>query len=150
MPLNKEQIALTAFQTVDPQFEDETDAEYRQRVLLQAMLIATSLNPGNFLMQMLDALESSTPFPAIVLGWELEETSQRYVVSIKTNLRKGEDAKIETIRTERVDGKHGPLVKAMLHGTKNKRVLVYKSMEPMAGSSTPKNVRVLTWLQVLD
>lgn len=114
--------AIAAFASLDfTKFKTEADIE---RALVKRTLTARKmLHEKGLVMRVLD----STPIKATIKSIELEESSQRYVVTfLADNAQDGD----ETIRTDRIDGYNGEFVKATWHaGLIGKKVTIYKRLE---------------------
>ena len=80
-----------------------------------------------------------------------EESSHRYIVSfIVVGSETGE---VESIRTDRVDGRYGKMVEEMLGNDKaaltGKKAVIYKVNEEMRGAPG-RTVRITPFIDVLD
>lgn len=128
---NKITIA-TAFASIDfTKFKNTGDAE--RAVLTRIDLARRMLDDDGIAMAMLD----STRVYATIKDIAFEESSQRYVVSFVGDNSK--NAKVETIRTDRVDGQNGFLVKTLWGDTTKligQHVCMYKKNDiPTADQS---------------
>lgn len=92
---------------------------------------------------LIDRLEGCVTFTATVETVDLEESSTRLLVSVRT--RAGED--IEQLRTDRTDTAFGRIMADRARGLVGRRVLVHKFLED-AGAD--RKVRVLAWIEPLD
>lgn len=92
---------------------------------------------------LLDRLEGCVTFTATVEAVELEQSSTRLVVSVRT--RAGED--LEQLRTDRTDTPFGQVMADRARALAGRRVLVHKVLED---AGRDKKVRVLAWLEPLD
>lgn len=119
---NKIAVA-TAFASIDfTQCRTTADAE--AAVLRRLDLASRMLSDDSIAMRMCDAARITATIQSI----ELEESSKRYLVKFVAD--KSTDGKVETIRTDRTDGRSGDLVRAMWsQELVGKHVLLYKNNE---------------------
>lgn len=95
------------------------------------------------LADLLDRLDDCARFAATIDGAELEETSTRLLVTVRTH----PNAEPEQLRTDRTDTAWGQIIAGRVQRHVGHRVLVHKQLED-AGPG--KRVRVLVWLDALD
>lgn len=97
----------------------------------------------------LSRVQNSTKFIATVTAVEFEDSSQRYVISLKSD----RDDRIEQIRTDRIDGRYGDYVKrtwAEPDRRIGQRAVIYKYREA-AGENpdAPQGYRNLPYIKFL-
>lgn len=93
--------------------------------------------------ELLDRLDDCARFAATIDGAELEASSTRLLVTVRTH----PDADPEQLRTDRTDGAWGEIMAGRVRRNIGRRVLVWKQLEE---AGPDKKVRVLVWMDVLD
>jgi len=91
----------------------------------------------------------SIPIYATVESVAFEKTSNRYVVTFVADNQPNGKQKVETIRSDRTDSRHGKLVERMFSDIAGKHVCLYKYLEQTSNRDMPE-VRVCPFVQVLD
>lgn len=139
----REAIILGAVASVGP--TQNPDAEWNARVTERAVSLLMMLREHSAVSRAIDEIEAcGKPFVATIIGGRKEPSSTRTVVDLHVD---GKD-EIEQIRTDRTDTAAGQALSARAASLKYHRVLVFKSMEQMAGS-TDRKVRVLKHIEDL-
>jgi hypothetical protein len=144
------QVTLAAVAAVTA--EGPSEAPWEERVAMAAMRIAALLNDQSVVSKALASLERcEKPFVGVPVAAELEESSNRRVITFETTDRETGEKKTETLRTDRMDGPLGRLVYAQAKACKGRPALVYKEVEDTGKvkDGHPVKVRVLRWLQPL-
>lgn len=113
--------------------------------------MSRAVNPLTAASSPLARMDGAARLYAQITGVEFEEPSRRYIVSF--TVVGGETGEIETVRTDRVDGRYGEVVERMLGrdkaALKGKRAVIYKTSEEMRGAPG-RTVRIAPFIDILD
>lgn len=80
----------------------------------------------------------AVPIRATVLKIELEENTQRYLITFKADSQEEGKEVVETIRSDRLDSWYGDMVRQMWDGLEGEHVCIYKCMEQTNDPKKPK------------
>jgi len=144
----RSQVTLAAVAAVTA--EGPGEGPWEERVAALAMRIAALLSDQSVVSKALASLERcEKPFVGVPVAAELEESSNRRVITFETTDRETGEKKAETLRTERMDGPLGRLVYAQAKAYKGAPVRVYKEVEDTGKvkDGHPVKVRVLRWVE---
>ena len=143
------QVTLAAVAAVAA--EGPSESPWEERVAATAMHIAALLSEQSLVSKALASLERcEKPFVGVPVAGELEESSNRRVITFETTDRETGEKKTETLRTERMDSPLGRLVYAQARACKGAPTRVYKEVEDTGKvkDGHPVKVRVLRWLEL--
>lgn len=140
---NAEMVALAMRHVPATAFEGRAEADLA--VASMALRVKDQLSRGSLAMRALAAV----PIAATVESVELEESSQRLLVTFRPDRRREGYEPKETIRTDRTDGRRGDLVRRLWSGIEGRHVRIYKLTEDSGNPERPK-VRVAPFVEVLD
>jgi hypothetical protein len=128
--------------------------EGRWRSRFQEGMIRAAAAMNGFPAQEAQAVIDAQVFAGEYGGYDLEESSTRLLVKVKsdTGRDKGKDADgFERIRTDRTDGAFGRSMKERLDNIPvGSRIVVWKVLERMKNSEDDAKVRVLKHFEVLQ
>ena len=143
-------LAAVAAVAAEGPGEGPGEGPWEERVAASAMHIAALLSEQSLVSKALASLERcEKPFVGVPVAAELEESSNRRVITFETTDRETGEKKTETLRTERMDSPLGHMVYAQARANKGRPVLVYKEVEDTGKvkDGHPVKVRVLRWAQ---
>ena len=130
--------------------EGPGEGPWEERVAASAMRIAALLSEQSVVSKALASLERcEKPFIGVPVAAELEESSNRRVITFETTDRETGEKKTEALRTERMDSPLGRLVYAQAKACKGQPARVYKEVEDTGKvrDGHPVKVRVLRWVE---
>jgi hypothetical protein len=128
--------------------------EGRWKSRFQEGMIRAAAAMNGFPAQEAQAVIDAQVFAGEYGGYDLEESSTRLLVKVKsdTGRDKGKDADgYERIRTDRTDGSFGKTIKARLDNVPiGSRIVVWKVLERMKNSDDDQKVRVLKHFEIIQ
>lgn len=139
---NEEIVALAVRDVPGTAFQARQVAD--MAVTNMALRIRAQINEHSLAMRTLSAV----PITATIREIELEESSQRLLVTYAPDFVREGYEPTETIRTDRADGWRGESVKKLWSGLKGRHVRLYKLAEPTNNPQHPK-VRVAPYVEVI-
>jgi len=132
-----------------PALEGETTEEYRARVMVAIMEIASMVREGSTASTLVDWLldDEAIRLTGTLTNIEFEDRSQRYIVTFKTKPTAKNPEGIDQLRTARVDGPFGGVVRSMLEGKKGHYCLFLKRFEL---TKDGHKIRIVPFIEAID
>lgn len=144
---NLSQVALAAINAVGPINGRPID-QWQAAVGEMASTIYVMLGDSSSLMKRLNDLASSKTFRGQLHSLKYEDSSTRYIVTLKTQASKDYPDGLEPLRTDRTDKPGGKSMADALKGLEiGTELLVWKQMEPMGNG---RSVRVIRHFEVIS
>lgn len=126
--------------------ERKNDAGWKARINNAIPAVAAMMSDRSRQWRIAEEVLAASVFGGTYIGYEIEESSTRAVVSIEPDVQK-EEGQVETIRTHRTDGAQGKFMLTKLDELEaGQQVFAWKALEQM-GDSGDRKVRVLVHLE---
>lgn len=140
-------VVLAAVNAAGPM---SNPAQWRAKVNELVPVVASMVRETSPLLKHASEVMHSAVFPADLVSWEVEESSTRVLVQLRTEPSKKYPDGIEPIRTDRTDSGRGKaMLKRLEEAGKGARLLVYKAME-LKNDGSGESVRILAHFDVLS
>lgn len=121
--------------------------DWEVQVAMAAARITAMLSEGSMISRAIEQVDASVSFPATILGVEIEKSSKRAVLTLRTRPSDRNPDGVEKARTERYDHPLGREMARRARSLTGHRVVV--SIERESTSDGQRKVRVVRHLEDL-
>lgn len=128
---------------------DSTSPDWAAKVAENAVSLFTMADPSSTVSKRLDRVASAKKFVATITSVEVEESSTRGVVGLKTKPSDFNPDGVEHARTERTDSPDGAAIVSKLQGMVGHRVLAYVAIDDIGKGPSARKMRVLVHVEDL-
>lgn len=128
---------------------DSSSPDWSAKVAAAATDLFVMADPSSSISRRLERVAESKKFAATIASVQLEESSTRVSVGLKSKPSEFHPDGIEYARTERTDNPEGAAFAAKLNGLVGHRVLAFIALDEIGKGATARKMRVLVHVEDL-